>query len=158
MTTRTVLLDEQGRRDLRNEYQSRREQGFTLGRALSDALDVLARKPHGLVVIDPEDREQVERLDALIDAELWSKNSPKWAGPADVLQQALREFAAPTPPKPDEPTGRYAVVEDGEDGEWCRIDQANGYVWQLLGQPSGACRYAMWHQIDAVRVLSEGVQ
>jgi hypothetical protein len=69
-----------------------------------------------VVVIDPEDREQVERLcSGLLDIH--------WYGNADAMQVALRKFANPTPPKPDEPTGLGAVVED-----------ADGIRWVLAGQ------------------------
>lgn len=69
------------------------------------------RRP--LVVIDPEDREQVERLvRAYLDcgdgiAEL---STEPWSLPGMRMRQSLREFANPTPPKPPEPTGLGAVV------------------------------------------------
>src|SRR5690606_604511 len=44
---------------------------------------------------------------------------------SSLFQAALREFANPTPPKPDEPTGLGAVVED-----------ANGEKWVRTGKPS----------------------
>ncbi|WP_182377858.1 hypothetical protein [Nocardioides sp. WS12] len=116
-----------------------------------------------LVVIDPEDREQVEQLhsfreDAIHD-EIARVGS---AQTVDALQAALREFANPTPPKPEEPTGLGAVVEataeweDGkgvgplkwaasEDGSWvCLTD---GHVGMTVP----------WPVLHHVRVLSEGV-
>lgn len=107
-----------------------------------------------LVVIDPEDRAQVERLDALIDDGLCGKDTPKWSGPADVLQAALREFANPTPPKPDEPTGLGAVVEDAAGKRWVRsADMDCSNPWnEASGYDSEE-----WSQIAVVRVLSEGV-
>lgn len=48
-----------------------------------------------LVVIDPEDREQVERLSEMVADEI-VRNGLK---PRDAMQAALREYANPTPPK-----------------------------------------------------------
>lgn len=113
-----------------------------------------------LVVIDPEDREQVERLYAL----MWrpergevapTSDDPIYAEDVRDLTAALREFANPTPPI-EEPTGLGAVVED-----------ADGYQWVYSGgpQPSGDRVWyspnlngtALYSEIAAVRVLSEGV-
>lgn len=95
-----------------------------------------------LVVIDPEDGEQVERLRLAVQAE------SKGFFTAHVLAAALREFANPTPPKPDEPTGLGAVVEDGAGQTWMR--DWKGY-WRA---PDVTAR---WAKVEAVRVLSEGV-
>ena len=100
-----------------------------------------------LIVIDPEDREQGDELRDLIH---------KHGGVmllGSVLQAALREFANPTPPKPDEPQGLGAVVED-EDKKWVRLDtdEAGWYPSDRAG--SARC----WAEFSAaVRVLSEGV-
>jgi hypothetical protein len=114
-----------------------------------------------LVVIDPEDREAVERLLSLFFPG-WAhvkENGSEIVG-IDIarMQAALREFADPKPPKPEEPTGLYAVVEDTESREWCRIDVI-GYCWQRLGDAAGSTTtaYAAWDAINAVRVLSVGV-
>ena len=105
-----------------------------------------------LVVIDPEDREQVERLMSTFHAQYnmpWSSDSD--AMHADRMQAALREFATPTP-KPEEPKGWGAVVEDD-----------TGAMWTLYAPEAGAwINYRegkrLWSGIDAVRVVSEGVQ
>jgi hypothetical protein len=109
----------------------------------------MSREGRPLVVIDPEDdNDDVSRLWRLLPNRLVS---------IDQLQDALREFADPTPPKPDEPMGKYAVVEDTDGVEWVRIDPA-GFGWQRLGDPSTEHNaYASWDGFDAVRVLSEGV-
>jgi hypothetical protein len=60
-----------------------------------------------LVVIDPEDREQVDRL-------VRSYHNQNLFSVVDDMQAALREFADPKPPKPAEPTGLGAVVEDAD--------------------------------------------
>ena len=73
-----------------------------------------------LVVIDPEDRGQVERLlTTLADRQLLSDE------PIDFLlvngaQAALREFANPTPPKPDEPTDPSVRVR-AAGTTWARV-------------------------------------
>lgn len=99
------------------------------------------------VVIDPEDREQVERLAWSIgyhgDADLF----------ADRLQAALREFANPRPPKPEEPTGLGAVVEESDGAVWVRTDTSTSNRWVRAGFGTRA----RWDGINAVRVLSEGV-
>lgn len=100
-----------------------------------------------LVVIDPEDREQVERLIHLYRMQSASLRD------ADAYANALREFAAPTPPKPDEPLGLGAVVEDAEGARWVRT------AWTGDGGPweSRAGRAGLYANIAAVKVLSEGV-
>ena len=111
-----------------------------------------------LVVIDPEDREQVERLTQTYLRDYDGVDTVAQVGEVDSMQAALRSLVAP--PKPEEPTGRYAVVEDSEGIEWCRIDSVIGaFCWQRLGQPGRAeTSYAKWSGINAVRVLSKGVE
>lgn len=65
-----------------------------------------------LAVIDPEDREQVERFAGLLhnyDAHL-ADDPHRESAWESLTAAALREFANPTPPKPDEPMGLGAVV------------------------------------------------
>ena len=105
-----------------------------------------------LVVIDPEDREQVARLAwAFWDAR------PDDDGEADIayMRHALREIASPTPPEVDEPTAigsqvetatgiRYTRFSDSEacsNGDWINQDAV----------------IVQWSDISAVRVLSPGV-
>lgn len=109
--------------------------------------DRVSSEARPLVVIDPEDREQVERLMALL------KSQDQAPEAVDIMQAALREFASPTPPKPDEPTGLGAVVECADGSTWVRTDLhlANNWVHAGFGSRSS---YA---DIAAVRVLSEGV-
>lgn len=100
-----------------------------------------------LLVIDPEDREQIERLEsAMADALGWTllHNGPR----VDGLQAALRSLLAP--PKPDEPTGLGAVVEDTAGERWVRFCDS----WRLDQSPAG---YRSYSAIDVVRVLSVGV-
>jgi hypothetical protein len=112
---------------------------------LADALTAA-----GLVVIDPEDREQVERLtDLLMDTCAYS--APHGVG---EVQQALRSLIAP--PRPEEPMGLGAVVEDARGHLYIRLmpepdSRTPERVW--ADQSSTEMRY---DDIKAVRVLSEG--
>ena len=64
------------------------------------------------------------------------------------IRDAMRTF---TPPKPEEPTGLGAVVEDDKGVPWVRTPEG---AWFGPGKNFVAGYYL----IDAVRVLSEGVQ
>lgn len=108
-----------------------------------------------LVVIDPEDREQVE---ALILA--WAKEEP--ATRIDDLavgvtraQAALRSLIAD--PKPAEPMGLGAVVEDADGNLWVLAVTRKGYGRWRQSDGDGRGRFRSWGHITAVRVLSEGV-
>lgn len=130
-----------------------------------------------LVVIDPEDREQLERLEALIlrlrcrCGRLWLQESPlcEWhksrhdravesrtEGSFEGLADALREFADPKPPKPEEPTGLGAVVEDETGRRWVRINTGD-HPWVLTPEGPLGSNCEEYEFIAAVRVLSEGV-
>ena len=99
-----------------------------------------------VAVIDPENREQVERLWDVIA--LQSRANPIVGGTIEDMQAALREFAKPAPPKPDEPTGLGAVVEDREGRKWVRAaDSIRPWFNDAIG-------WREWSDIDAV---SEGV-
>lgn len=102
-----------------------------------------------LLVIDPEDREQVERLamahggvsgDAPLTGDLWSI-------PGLRMQAALRSML--TPPGPEEPQGLGAVVEDVEGTQFVRMHDG----WWHGGHPVSR----NWAAINVVRVLSTGV-
>lgn len=110
-----------------------------------------------LVVLDPEDREQVERLALgyITDRGL----IPPDPAITSSMQAALRELANPTPPKPDEPQGLGAVVEDADGFTWVRT-HATGYPWHANLHPDDPNSTAVrkWEQVEAVRVLSEGIE
>lgn len=112
-----------------------------------------------VAVIDPEDREAVERFTKVFWSERQGVGLQSWTPPAEVeaMTAALREFANPKPPKPDEPQGRYAVVLDADGVEWLR--DRNGSWCYVTQNAPGLTRWRMkrWSDIDAVRVLSEGV-
>lgn len=132
---------------------------------INDGINTPAERPvevmRPLVVIDPENREQVERLaEAIPDCgDPTNHCDPQqclslscWI---DRVQTALREFAEPTPPKPDEPTGLGAVVEDADGVRWLRGHGDPGfYVWTSPGRDALPRTFA---RIDAVTILSEGV-
>lgn len=105
-----------------------------------------------LVVIDPEDREATDRLVHLLVQHGWKPPM------TDGCRDALREFANPTPPKPEEPTGLGAVVEavcgcNVEAQTFVRNERVDpNDPWEAL------CGWHVWPDLQTVvRVLSEGV-
>lgn len=102
-----------------------------------------------LVVIDPEDRDQVEDIcRRYVEA-----YGGRWDGrekPVSDMQAALRSLVEP--PKPEEPTGLGAVVEDADGIRYVLHGVPDGEGWC---DPDGIGR--RWGSISAVRVLSEGV-
>lgn len=111
------------------------------------------------VTIDYEDREQVERLMRVVRDRTFESGDtyPGMTRFADAMQAALREFADPKPPKPEEPTGLGAVVEDAESKFWIRTS-APGDDADDLNKPwyrRGVRRN--WQIVDAVKVLSDGI-
>lgn len=132
--------------------------------------DVAASDARPLVVIDPEDAEQVRRLAVAYDTVFERMFPEDYADAANItdnsdnewMQAALREFAAPTPPRPDEPTGKYAAVVDRAGMEWLRdgLEEESGGPWWSVDraqQSSPGPQRAVWSDIAAVRVLTEGV-
>lgn len=102
-----------------------------------------------LVVIDPEDAHQVG---ALADLFFQGKNFS-----LESQMAALRDFANPTPPKPDEPLGLGAVVEDADGTKWLRHDSVAIHR-RWLNTDDCDTRFRAWDEIAAVKVLSAGVQ
>jgi hypothetical protein len=98
-----------------------------------------------LVVIDPEDAEAVERL----CASFLMGNEGTSIGNVTDLQAALREFANP---KPAEPTGLGAVVEDSQGERWVRVAP-----FARSWRSENASALADYALVAAVRVLSVGV-
>jgi hypothetical protein len=99
-----------------------------------------------LVVIDPESEDDVRRLcEAYRSVDHSIGTMP--------MQAALREFANPTPPKPPEPTGLGAVVEDAEGVRWVRYEPTGSTAPWV-----GNCVSVEWDDVPAVRILSDGVQ
>lgn len=103
-----------------------------------------------LVVIDPENLGDVGRLvEAYVAA--MSARGRVGRGPMLTMQAALREFATPTPPRPEEPQGLGAVVEDAEGDRWVLYtNPRNDAPW------CNGCASVDYADIAAVRVLAEG--
>lgn len=118
---------------------------------LAEAFD--PRTPTGYsgpyVVIDPEDREAIMRLQNALHTQCIIRADSTH----EALQAALREFANPKPPKPEEPTGLGAVVEDTDGSLLVRVPNNPDKPWSC----GGVTRWA-WDDIDPARVLSKGVQ
>lgn len=105
-----------------------------------------------LVVIDPENLGDVGRLvEAYVAA--MSARGRVGRGPMLTMQAALREFATPTPPRPEEPQGLGAVVEDAEGDRWVLYtNPRNDAPW------CNGCASVDYADIAAVRILSKGVK
>lgn len=127
--------------------------GYWWRYGVAESYAPITAEAHPLVVIDPEDREQVERLvDAYVTEMSVDEHSGDHRGAVLKMQAALREFANPKPPKPVEPTGLGAVVEDVDGDRWVRTDDEGEFWWHPPSRKS-----AKWAELRAVRVLSEGV-
>lgn len=102
----------------------------------------LADSTRPLVVIDPDDREQVERL-ALAYDDAFARIVPDFHSRAEeveqgdddaIMQAALREFANPTPPAlTDMPMDLGARVVDRDGDVWARD---TGSSWGCLSTQS----------------------
>lgn len=84
-----------------------------------------------------------------------------------IPREVITSVAVIEPPKPAEPLGLGAVVEDSEGELWIKIDRhADCNDWARLGAPEHADaeqatgRTVRWfyRDIDAVKVLSKGVE
>lgn len=136
---------------------------WTYGVAFADAPPTWPARP--LVVIDPEDREDVERLRDLWDAahkeqQGFAPSPAHKAARANGLQAALREFANPPSPKPEEPGGWLAVIEDDAGVEWYRwsVRPSDRHRAWISVMDEGRCYPTAYSDIAAVKVLNEGVQ
>jgi hypothetical protein len=119
-----------------------------------------------LVVIDPEDREQIQRLMAgYFDHNRGiPADAPIRSTGVDYMQSALREFANPTPPKPPEPTNYLAVVQTSDGRRYWRWSSGTMHTsvpWRVLGavhadteDEDGNFRY---DELHVVEIESEGV-
>jgi hypothetical protein len=109
---------------------------------------VRASTARPLAVIDPEDMDAAPRL-----WELYVDADKGYTTPTQDLQAALRQFANPTPPKPKAPTGWGAVVEDSDGWYWTLI-APDSNAWANYGHHG----YRVYGEIDAVRIVSPGVE
>jgi len=108
-----------------------------------------------LVVIDPEDREQIERLMPLLfhSGAFPEARAISMTAGVTAVQAALRELANPTP-RIEEPTGLGAVVATEGDGDYIRVSVELLNPW--LNVQTGT--QVHWDRINAIRVLSPGVE
>lgn len=105
-------------------------------------------QPRPVAVIDPADDSQVDRLIELVLAHGYAFKRDTVAD----MPAALRKYAEPNPPKPDEPTGLGAVVEEAGD-EWVHF--GNG-MW-IKAVPNAGLLHLTWDQFrNDVKVLSLG--
>jgi hypothetical protein len=113
-----------------------------------------------LVVIDPEDREQVETLRTLIASQPLTQNVA-----TEAMQAALREYANPTPPEPEEP-GTWGVVEascvhSDERRKWVRHEDGNWWPAETYISASDL-EYREspddWSDLENPVVVREGVE
>ena len=128
-------------------YDTGRERGWFHGLGFTDHHYVACEgeaDARPLVVIDPEDRDQVARLRDAVWPHKAVNLLQNW-------QAALRDFADPIPPKPEEPTGLGAVVVDACGDTWVRVSLRDTEPWQHRGERR------QYKVINAAKVLSEGV-
>ncbi len=112
---------------------------------------------HSVVLIDPEsDGESEAIVTAFVAVGVWEiipaavENSHHYR--RVQVQAALRSLV--TPPKPDEPQGLGAVVEDADGELWVLAPGARHYGWVCKNLAVSSRHYA---DISAVRILSAGV-
>ncbi len=80
----------------------------------------------------------------------------------DVAENVADQIEGQTrPPKPAEPTGFGALVEDSNGHKFVRVAHPmdavfEGRSWQRIGGQLNAVRNFQWADIDVVGILSEG--
>lgn len=144
-----AIVMRNGREVVAMRYDTGAESGWRYQAAVGVAFDHFSpdpgTKPRPLVVIDPDDDEHVERLTLALEGNAFRSE----------VQAALRSLV--TPPKPEEPRGIGAVVEDADGAQWVLVDRRNGvagwrHVDSTLVRP-----WAFYESIAVAKVLSEGV-
>lgn len=109
-----------------------------------------------VVVIDPEDREQARSL-----LETYGRQFTNWTPELDSnvtrLQAALREFANPKQPKPEEPTGLGAVVRDAAGDLWVSLEPDGSGPRRWVPADNSERVRRNYVDLPIVAVLSEGV-
>jgi hypothetical protein len=74
------------------------------------------------------------------------------------VAERLAEVFDPTPPKPDEPQGLGAVVEDEQGLRWTRVESGEAETRNPWYPALASVQPAEYADISAVRVLSPGVE
>lgn len=133
------------------------------------SVDVLGRTGRNtgirrLALVDYDSADDMVRLSAIWHAQEAAALDDDMHLSVDGwrLRQTLREFAAPAPAKPPEPTGLGAVVEDDKGRKWVRAD-ADDRPWRLSRRTQRLAdrhEWAGWSDIDVRTeddILSEGV-
>lgn len=125
------------------------------GRIIDARKEIVVSSDRPVVVIDPEDREQVERLaDAILT------EAAGYSIDRAIIVCAFEKFASPTPPKPEEPTGLGAVVRDTEGFYYSRgyTKGESTHQWHVV-DPAIRKRMSWWkwEDMDVTEVLSPGV-
>lgn len=114
------------------------------------------------------DIDELDDIRPLVVLDLEGIGSPqnvvrtlRWTNmvPVEVMSAIADQIEAQTrPPKPAEPTGLGAVVKDSRDRVFVRIERDGGQAkWILINAPEDEDPRYVWSAIDAVKVLSEGV-
>ena len=105
-----------------------------------------------LVVIDPEDAEQVSHLCSLLGKHHGAHSAVDLDLDFMSSQAALREFADPKP-RIEEPVGLGAVVADADGHKWTRANSQGEWFCEC-----GDEVFTTWDEFTtATKVLSEGV-
>lgn len=106
-----------------------------------------------LLVLDPDCDDDAHRL---IRA-FWAHTNDD-CDDDQAMRDALRSLVAPPkPPKPDEPTGLGAVVEDANGQRYTRVGEDGIAPWYAEAPRHAARPYRYYSDLAIVRILSEGV-
>ena len=107
-------------------------------------LDCKPNEARPVLVIDPEGSD----VNSLI-----ARLGTAYRGSCHDMRTALRSLLSP--PKPEEPTGLGAVVEDAKGRLWTNTHRIR--AWYCADEGAIGERPSRYADIDAVKVLSEGV-
>lgn len=141
-----LSIGDQEVRGIVNHDDTWRIFGHSFYKGIAVDNDILIQAARPLVVIDPENGHQVGALLDVMRECGWTGLDPD---ALDDMQRVLREFA--DPPKPEEPKGLGAVIEDENGVLWTRAMKDDLPWIEAEGE------WSNYTGINVVRVLSEGV-